>query len=303
MKLLLTSDWHLRSTNPENRIDDFPVIQKNKIEQILQIATENKCNYILQAGDFMDTPRPSFSLIEEYVSLFRKYDIGNKLKILHVYGQHDEIFRNKEKTATKLLNFLGYLEEISKLKKLSSDVDLYGVSWGDEIPEIQNIDNFNILLIHKTIINKQQFPGQEDYLQSDKLFKHGFDIVIAGDNHNPVFYQHEDQTILGCGTIVRKTIAEAGLFPHIYILTINENTLTYSLNKIELKYEPAEKVFNSESLNKETKEENKKLQEFIEAIKNNQIGSSLDFKKNLENLLIKTEKPIKDIILKELEQL
>ncbi len=301
MKLLLSSDWHLRNKNPENRIDNFFETQLNKIEQVFQIFTEKECDYILQAGDLFDSPRPSFDVLEFYVRLFNKYNISNK-NFFTVAGQHDTYYRSIEKTAFKLMETLNY-STICKKETLGEGIHLYGVSWGDEIPEIQNIDNFNILLIHKTIINKQQFPGQEDYLQSDKLFKHGFDIVIAGDNHNPVFYQHEDQTILGCGTIVRKTIAEAGLFPHIYILTINENTLTYSLNKIELKYEPAEKVFNSESLNKETKEENKKLQEFIEAIKNNQIGSSLDFKKNLENLLIKTEKPIKDIILKELEQL
>ncbi len=303
IKILLTSDWHLRTENPENRKDtSFFKTQLNKIEQILQIAVENKCKYILQAGDFTDTPRPSFQLVEEYVSLFGKYNIGKEIKLLHVYGQHDTYYRTKERTATKLFNFLGYIQEVSGLIKLSEDTHLYGVSWGYEIPKIENIDTFNILIIHKTILDKPTQFWQEDFLQSDKLFKNNpYDIILCGDNHHPVFYTNKTQTILGCGSIVRKTIAEADLIPHLYILNIEEEDLTYNLKKVELKYEPAEKVFKQEALERKLTKENEKLQVFIENIKNNGISKSLDFKNNLEKMMLSTEQSVKDIIIKELE--
>ena len=296
----------MRTTNPENRVDLFFEIQYNKIEQILHIAVKNECDYILQAGDIMDNPRPSFELIEKYVSLFRKYKIGENLKILHVWGQHDMRFRTKERTATKLFNFLGYLEEVNGVKKLSPDIDLYGCSWGDEIPKIEYSieDKFNILLIHATIADKPQWVGHEDFLKSDTLFKkHPFDIILCGDNHHPVFYENKSQMIVGCGCIVRKTIAESDLIPHVYILDIEEKDLTYNLKKVELKYEPADKVFKQEALERETSKDNKKMQEFISSIKNNSVNKNLDFKKNLENLLISTEQQVKEIIMKELENL
>ncbi len=303
MKLLCTGDWHLKTTAPENRIDDFFFVQKNKVEQILKIAQENKCQYILQPGDFTDTPRPSFELIEEYVSLFKKYDIGNKIKILHVYGQHDMYFRSKERTATKLFNFLGYLQEVSGVYKLTEDIHLYGASWGDEIPIIEDSEKFNILLIHKTILDKKPFWA-EDCLLSDKIFKkYEYDIVVCGDYHYPAFYQYKHQTILNAGCIIRKSISEAEIIPSGFLINIDENDLTYNLKKIELKYEPADKVFKPEALNRETKEENKKLQEFIESIKNNEIGNSLNFKKNLELVLKSASSEVKEIIFKSLEEI
>lgn len=301
MKFLLTGDFHLRTVSPENRVDNFFETQKNKIEKILQIAIKEKCRHILQPGDFTDTPRPSFGLIEEYVSLFKKYGVSSGLEINHVYGQHDMYCRTQAHTATKLFNFLGYLREVDGLYKLSDNIHLYGVSWGDGIPEIEDKDCFNILLIHKTIIEKSLWPGQDDYLQSDKLYKYGYDVILCGDNHHPVFYQHKEQAIVGCGCLVRKTIAEADLIPHIYILDVDEDTFKYTLEKIEIQHEPADKVFKPEALAREIKKENEKLQEFINNIKNNSMNKNLDFKKNLENLMQPIEQPIKDIILKELE--
>mgnify|MGYP003395529070 FL=1 len=79
--------------------------------------------------------------------------------------------------------------------------------------------------------------------------------------------------------------------------------MTYTLKKIELEYEPANKVFREEALNRETVKENAKLQEFIESIKNNEISTSLDFRKNLETRMKNSGKEVKDIILKSLEEI
>ena len=302
MKLLLTSDWHLRVTSPENRVDDFFATQVSKIQQIFTIFQERNCQYILQAGDLFDTPRPSFDLLETYISLFNKYNINDK-NFLAVAGQHDLRFRTEERTAFKLMRFLGFIQKVDTEITLSEDIHLYGASWGDEIPTIEDEDKFNILLIHKTIVDKPLWFGHEGFLQSDKLFKNNpYDVILAGDNHTPVFYKHKNQTILGCGTISRKTIAEADLKPHIYILDIN-NDLEYSLEKIELEYKPANEVFKPEALERMDKKENQKLQEFISSIKNNEIGSSLNFRKNLELMMKTTEDSVKTIIIKELENL
>ncbi len=302
MKILLTSDWHLRGSNPENRIDNFFETQLGKIEEIFKIFNKEKCQFLLQAGDLFDNPRPSFGVLQYIIKLFNNYFINNN-NFLTVAGQHDTYYRNIDKTALKLMEFLHYVN-ICKKNNLSKDIDLYGASWGDEIPKIENADNFNILLIHKTIVDKPQWFGQEDFLQSDKLFKSNpYDIIVSGDYHRPVFYEHKNQVIVNCGVLVRKTIAEADLQPHIYILEIDESDLTYNLKKIELKYKLAEEVFRKEALERTSIQDNKKMIEFINSIKSNEISSSLDFKKNLEIMLKSTEEEVKNIILKELEDL
>jgi len=300
MKLILTGDFHLRSNTPENRVDNFFQTQLNKVEQIFEIAKHYDCKFILQPGDVTDGPRPSFELLEAYIELFNKYNIGKDTKLLHVYGQHDCRFRTKERTATKLLNFLGYLEAVND-KALSTNIQLYGCNFGEEIPIIKDKDKFNILLIHGTILDKPVWPGQEDYLHSDKLFKNGYDIIVSGDWHHPVFYQYKNQTILNCGCLVRKTINEADLEPHIYVLDINENTFEYTLEKIVINHEPADKIFKKEALARDIKKDNEKLQEFITSIKNNSMDKNLNFKKNLDILMQPVAQSVKDIILKELE--
>jgi len=303
MRLLLSSDWHLRVTSPENRVDDFFATQVSKIQQIFTIFKERNCQYILQAGDLFDTPRPSFGILETFISLFNKYNINDK-NLLAVAGQHDLRFRTEERTAFKLMRFLGFIQKVDTKITLSENIDLYGASWGDEIPIIEDADKFNILLIHKTIIDKKTHFWQEDYLLSSSLFKkYLFDIVLAGDNHSPVFYQNGDRTILGCGTISRKTIAEAGIIPHIYILDINEENLIFSLKKIELDYRPAHEVFRAEALSRETVKENAKLNSFIESIKSNEISTSLDFRKNLETMMKSSDKAVKDIIINSLMEI
>src|SRR3990167_213788 len=98
MRILCSCDWHIRNTTPESRKDLFFQTQLGKIEQIFTIFKERNCQYIFQAGDLFDTPRPSFDLLETYISLFNKYNINNK-NFLAVAGQHDLRFRTEERTA------------------------------------------------------------------------------------------------------------------------------------------------------------------------------------------------------------
>ena len=306
MKILITGDLHLRASNPENRIDNFFEAQLNKIEQVFKTASKNKCQVILCPGDVFDNPRPSFDVLEYYIKLFKKYEIGNgnndAIEFLTVWGQHDQRFRTKERTALRLMESLGYVQTFKKIT-YGKDIVIYGCDYGEEIPTIEDEDKFNILMIHKTILDKPQWFGQEDFLQSDRLAKkYPYDIIISGDWHHKVFYQNKQQTILNCGCIVRKTINEADIIPQIYMLEIEED-LEYELTNLPIMHEPADKVFKQEALERETSKDNKKMQEFINSIKNNEIGNSLNFRKNLETLMKPLEDDVKQILLTELESI
>lgn len=306
MKLLITGDLHLRASNPENRVDNFFETQLNKIEQIFQIASKNKCQVILCPGDVFDNPRPSFDVLEYYIKLFKKYSIGSgnndDIEFLTIWGQHDQRFRTKERTALRLMESLGYMQTFKQIT-YGKDICIYGCDYGEEIPTIEDMDKINILMIHKTILDKPKWVGQEDFLQSDKLAKkHPYDIIISGDWHHKVFYKSKNQTILNCGCIVRKTINEADIIPQIYMLEINED-LEYELTNLPIIHKPADKVFKQEALERETSKDNKKMQEFINSIKNNEIGSSLNFRKNLEVMVKSAEEDVKQIIIQELENL
>ena len=73
MKFLATGDWHLRLKRPEFRKDEsYFKTQYEKIRQILQIALDNKCEYILQPGDvFDDVDCPDY-VKQMYIKLFKR---------------------------------------------------------------------------------------------------------------------------------------------------------------------------------------------------------------------------------------
>ena len=102
---------------------------------------------------------------------------------------------------------------------------------------------------------------------------------------------------------MRKTLNEADLIPHVYMLEINNEDLTYELINLPIIHKPADVVFKPEALERTDKKENQKLQEFINSIKNNEIGSSLNFRKNLETAMKPMEQNIKDIITKAFEEI
>ncbi len=236
--------------------------------------------------------------------LFNKYKVGNEkeIKFLTVWGQHDCYFRQHNKTALKLMESLGYIKTIDKLEIVDDDliINLYGSNYGDDIPT-PDTEGYNFLLIHETILSKSQWKGHENFIQPEKIFKqYDYDLVISGDWHRPIYFEKSGKTILNCGCLVRKTTSEADLKPHIYILDVDKD-LGYTLNKVELDFEPAENVFKKEALSKEVSESNKKMQEFIENIQINTLSKNLDFKKNLDEILLKTESEVKDLILKEIE--
>ena len=85
MKLLLTADWHLRSTAPVGRIDDFTRAQFNKLEWMLAVAEETGA-VIVQAGDFFDRPMPTLTLLSSVVELLLRHPT---VEIYCVYWHHD----------------------------------------------------------------------------------------------------------------------------------------------------------------------------------------------------------------------
>ena len=70
MKLLVTGDWHLRFNRPRLRIDkSYFQIQLDKVSEILNIASENQCQYILQPGDFFDSVDTPDFVKSQYIYL------------------------------------------------------------------------------------------------------------------------------------------------------------------------------------------------------------------------------------------
>ena len=281
MKILITGDLHYTNKTPERRLDDYPTTLKNKIRHILSLSLLYNVDAIFQPGDLTDTPFLDYA---NYMGLFDLL-AGKFLPIYTIYGQHDLKYRNKGNTPVDALNqTLPYfhLAENTEPVELQKDINLYSVSYGEDIPKITT-SGFNILMIHKMILFKVEQEWQECYdLGTDFLSKNNFDLIISGDNHQSFKIEKTGKNkryLFNCGSLMRSTIAQIDHEPCFYCF--DTTTRTYTQHMIPIK--PWQECFDLEKKIKE-EENSEKMKAYVQGLlKHKSLG--LNFKDNLLSYL------------------
>lgn len=272
MKLMILGDRHFTDRKPEKRLDEnYFETQLGKFRQEIKIYREKGCDAMLQPGDFFDSPNVSNYVIATLIKLLRKEDI-----MIHcVSGQHDVVGHSM---ATLRRSPLKVLEAAGVVKIVGQDgirmsteikVDLFGCSYGCEIPQEVSNDGFNILLIHAMIGDKELYPGQ-DMISPQKFAKDNnqFGLTICGDYHYTfctkkwAVCEGYNNCVVNAGCLVRKSVAEKDLAhkPCVFIY----DTSNESCEKIELKVASINTVFD---LTEVEKKENSELMKFIETLR------------------------------------
>jgi DNA repair exonuclease SbcCD nuclease subunit len=283
MKFLITGDWHYTDKTPTCRIDDYPTVLKNKIKATVNFAKRDGVTAILQPGDLTDTPFLNYSAYRELYSLL---DCG--IPIYTVYGQHDLRYRNRGNTPLDALQ--DSLDSFQVSKKANfGNVYIHSVSYGEEIPK-PKLDVFNILLIHKMIINVPEAEWQEDYdLGIDFLTKSKYDLVVSGDNHKSFMVKHKKQHLFNCGSLMRSTIDQIDHQPCFY--SFDTDTRTYEQYCL-----PITRWQTTFDLEKKVKEEerNEHMESFVSGLSGHK-DMGLNFEDNLYMYLKKNK--IDDVVV------
>lgn len=114
MNFLFTGDWHLRGTNPRNRIDDYKEAAKTKLREVFQLAQEHDVKAILCPGDIWDRPEVSIGVLLEFMAVIAE----SPVPIYTTAGNHDIYGYNLdtyERTSLRLLELL-----VPKLRVINS---------------------------------------------------------------------------------------------------------------------------------------------------------------------------------------
>lgn len=276
MNILITGDLHLTEKPFENRKDDFLKTSLRKLKFIFETAKENDC-LCIQPGDFFDTPTPSYKFFRKVVALIKKYD---DICIFTCAGQHDMRYRTKNNTALKALSvacsnvFLEYNNTYDNTK-----IFISSSSYNEEIPEPKE-GKYNILLVHKMIVDSKLWKGQEDFSYANNFLRRNkFNLIVSGDNHAQFEISINNRFLFNCGTLIRDGVNYIDYKPYVVLF----NTKTYKWNKIFVPIEPSEVVFD---LNKIESEKNRDtdIEKFVSGIKNYR-NMGLDFKKNIDDYI------------------
>ena len=261
MKFICTDDWHMRASNPKNRIDDFTDTQMGKILWLFNLANKHNA-IILNAGDLFNSAKEPYKLIWKLLTEI----LNDKIHMVCITGQHDMKYHNtKEFEDTPLGNLYANDSVIIANKPLKyeiSNVNIYGCGWGEEMP-IPEKGKFNVLLIHKMIANKPQWPGHEYTPAKDFLKKHKFDLIVSGDNHKTFTSKYKGRMLINAGCIVRQKSDEMNRKPCVYLY----DTDTRKAERIYIPIKPADEVFDLEGIEKaKERKEKLKMGELIDAI-------------------------------------
>lgn len=270
--MVVMGDLHGDDKTPISRTDNYSESFFKKLEFILNIAEKNDA-CVLQPGDFFNSPNPSYEFFSRLVLLLKRY---SGVFIFSVYGQHDLRYRNKHNTALKALS--GSCENffiVDKPYTYRKQYNIYGVSYGEEIPKV-DYDKNNIMLIHKMVIKDEKvWAGQTDYISSSELLKkNGFRFIVSGDNHKFFSDCAGEKFLFNCGSVMRSNISQINHKPAVFLIDGSIG------QQIQIPTQPADKVFKMEEIEKETCR-SKEIDSFIEGL-SQQKEMGLNFEDNLE---------------------
>lgn len=250
MKLLLTGDWHLRSTTPAKRRDDFRATQRRKVERVLEIGREHQAP-ILQTGDIFDSEHPGLSTVNEYLELLKTYPHG----FYSVPGNHDIYgadLGTLHRTAFQTLVAGGavrVLDHKPQYLDLAGDKLAVGHTYMHaERPTVpvQTAARLKILVTHEMVLVDKLWREQEDFTYAGDYMKQhkGWDLVVCGHYHYQFSARVGDRVIVNPGALVRikRSKGDMAMDPSVVLF----DTETRALQWISLGAAPAAEVFEPE---------------------------------------------------------
>jgi len=221
----------------------------------IQKIIDNKCKFVLFAGDIFNTPIPSLDIVNSFVKEIRKLK-KNKIKTYVIGGSHD--YSNNQKSFIELLDSTQILKNVGKFQHIDKKKFKLLFTKDDELKiclsgivgrknniekniyknlskfELNN-DYFNIFLFHSTI---------DDLKPSNMNFKSeinksalpiGFDYYAGGHIHNNVISNYNDKPISYSGCLFPNNFKElCDEVPSFNLCEFDFKTKKTHVEKIEI---------------------------------------------------------------------
>lgn len=302
---IIGADWHLTEKTPLCRTDNHWETQCGKIQFINELQKKYKIPVLL-AGDLFDRWKVSPKL--------ESYAIRNLPdNIIAIPGQHDLKNHNlnlMEETSFNVLSTSGKIKtynffSISQVHSLiikPFNCYIHTYPYGVPIKPLNDDPGRqkgarNIILMHQFTYVGRTWPGNTS-TQARKLLKSlpGYDLVICGDNHKTFVVEEDGRLLVSPGSLMRISADQIDHTPCVFLYYAEDN-------HVEPVYLPIEKGVVSQAHLVKKQEKDKRIQAFVERVKNYK-GLSISFKKNLEiyfrdNI---TDKQVEELIWKSLEE-
>lgn len=286
MKILITGDWHFTLKQPGSRRDNIGDVFYKKLSEIFHLANEWEVSAIVQPGDFFDSHKANDETKATLVNIINQHFLGDTADLLTIYGQHDLRYHqsNVANTPLNLLEKSGYVTILKHVPPFSfpGGIDFYGASWFEDIPKVEHKDHFNILVMHKMVVDEKLWQTQDDCIKGHIFLKtkKDYNLVISGDNHTTFTAQSGDRFLVNAGCLIRTNIGQENHHPCVFLF----DTDTKELKQYRLHIDPFNEVIKFDEAKKE-KESNEILQQYSRALKSNTQLTGINYRKNVHKYI------------------
>jgi DNA repair exonuclease SbcCD nuclease subunit len=260
--LLWRTDVHLSDHTPVSRTDDWATTVLEKLEQVGAIAKRLGAAAVLDGGDFFDIKSPgrtSHQLIRRVAAVHAKYPCPVYANV----GNHDCVYGDY---AFLPQQPLGVLYETGVFRRLYDENELWLRGANDVTVRVVGIpyhgtrydmerfrritrgrETYLVVVAHMLASPTETtlFDG-EDVVRYDALDRYPVDVYCFG-------HWHQDQGIartpggrwvVNTGSLTRGSLAQEDLKRVPSVVAIHAGTKQISLEKIPLRYAPADQVFD-----------------------------------------------------------
>lgn len=203
IKILHTADWHLRDSQfgKTSRGQDFT----DSVFRIVDIAAQQGCEYILCAGDILNSKRPSSKNIADLINLNCKL-LKSNVKLLVITGNHDKCHPSWIKVLQNEMEENGQCAiydidfQLFSLKGAGNkEYTVYGVP--DMSPEdfkerSKEFPEADFMMFHALIKDFAAFDAGDKVLKVEDLPTDKYKAILLGDIHVHK-YVRKDNCLVG----------------------------------------------------------------------------------------------------------
>lgn len=280
MRMIITADWHIRSTRPRCRIDeDWIKTQQKALVQVAEIC-ENKNAPLMIVGDIFnsnsDTSFECINMVQKLADF-----IGG---IYLIAGNHDLPYHSSENIDKSAIGVLLQSENVYKIEDYSDEFS------APNFDEERN--SMPYMFIHTLTIPSKDKPDfiecetPESLLEKYPIAK----WIFTGDYHKNFVYEEDGRYVINSGCLIRQVSDMKDYQCGVYFVDTEKEIIEF------IPIIDNEELVNDEYIIRENERE-ERIESFVNKLKDVE-SVSLDFIDNVEKALLvnKIDDKLKDCV-------
>lgn len=284
-KFIYFQDFHIKGNNSINRKGNYFQDCFTKFDEILALAKEYDVKAILDGGDLLHSPEPSYRVLDELADRVEKTGIP----LYSLFGNHAQRYHSNEHSKYTGLAHLQKRSDLFKyFDRLTDDFKTYnirGIDYNHNVEESIKEDGiifdkkfegcWKVAVVHAFVCPKQ-FPYASHVVCDD--ITTNADLVLVAHYHTPWEKKVGNTQYLDIGCLGRNSITEAKVEPACVLLDTEKRS--YEIIKLK-SAKKGEDVFDFSNVKKEDLE-NEDISELVKAIESTDFQSM-----RIENIIQK----------------